>query len=476
MRIALINPVARRTRGYHNCGSITPQLGLQVLARLTPDEHNVDIIDEACGGDQTLNLLQNGRYDLVGITAYTSGATRAYELSAWCRQHSLTCIMGGPHAWARPDEAQEHFDSIALGECDEIWPAILADAAGGKLQRRYQGSHVDLQQGFGRADQTRQPINGMYEIGCIQTSRGCPVGCDYCSVTRFNGAEIRRRPIDDIIEEWNTTPDKFLFVVDDNFFGVGEKHAIWAKEMLTAIRQRGKKRLWFSQTTINMGDDPEGLKLAYKAGCRGMLIGFESFNFENLLECHKGINRKYADHYRRMVKAFHRAGIAVFGAFIVGLDGDDENTVSHTIEQAVKLGIDIIQITNMTPLPGTRQFDRYMAENRIFADNFPADWERFTFVETVYHPRNITARQLDESIYELRQAAATINWPWKRSLRTFLHTRSLSTTLFVHNVNTQFARLARAISPQDEANFGFVPTLNSRTQRIHRAMRLRDNL
>ncbi len=225
-----------------------------------------------------------------------------------------------------------------------------------------------------------------------------------------------------------------------------------------------------------MGDDPEGLRLAYKAGCRGMLIGFESFNLENLRECHKGLNRKYADHYRGMVKAFHRAGISVFGAFIVGLDQDDENTVSHTIEQAVKLGIDIIQITNMTPLPGTKQFDRYRAEQRIFADNFPADWERFTFVETVYHPRKITARQLDESIYELRQAAASINWTWKRSLRTFLNTRSLSTTLFVHNVNTQFARLARAISPQDEANFGFTPTLNPRTRRIHRAMGLRNNI
>lgn len=471
MRIALINPVARRTLGYHNCGQRTPQLGLQVLARLTPKEHTVEIIDEIFGADQTIDLLKSGRYDLVGVTAYTSTTTRAYELAGICRQLKLPCIMGGPHVWAMPDEAQQFFDSIAIGECDEIWPTILADATAGKLKARYMGSRPDLQQGFGRAEQSLQPINGNYEIGCIQTSRGCPVGCEYCSVTQFNGATIRRRKIDDIIEEWNATPNKFLFVVDDNFFGVGPQDATWAKELLNAIIKRGRKRLWFSQTTLNMGADAEGLKLAHKAGCRGMLVGFESFQLENLKECKKGLNGKFLDRYQEMVHGFHRGGIAVLGAFIIGLDQDTPDTASQTLLKAVNLGVDIIQITNMTPLPGTKQFERYMAEGRIHAANFPADWDRFTFVETVYHPRNMTAQQLDETIYELRLLAGSINWPWKRTLRSLWRTRSLSTAVFVHCANTQFARLARTISTQDKERFSHMASMqNERTRRLRKAM------
>ena len=175
-------------------------------------------------------------------------------------------------------------------------------------------------------------------------------------------------------------------MVDDNFFGVGPEHADWAKDLLRAIIKRGKKRLWFSQTTINMGDDPEGLRLAYKAGCRGMLVGFETFNPENLKDYHKGINRKNLDRYKELVDGFHQAGISVFGAFIIGADDDTPETVADTAAKAVQLGIDTIQITNLTPLPGTQMYDRMMAEGRIFATNYPEDWERYTFIETVFKP------------------------------------------------------------------------------------------
>ena len=473
MRIALVNPVESRLIGYQSIGSYIPQLGLQVLAQQTPKEHSVDIIDEIFGQDRTDELLQPSRYDLVGITAYTTQAARAYDLASLCRGRRLPCIMGGPHAWALPNEALRYFDSVAVGEADGIWPQIVADAAAGKLQQYYQGSWADLSRGFGTADQSLQPINGAYDVGCIQTSRGCPVGCKYCSVTAFNGAKIRRRPIPQIIAEWNRTPNKFLFVVDDNFFGVTAEHAAWAKEMLRRLIKQGRKRLWFSQTTINMGADLEAVKLAYQAGCRGMLVGLESFNPDNLKECHKAINRKYFHQYHELVNGFHRGGLAVFGAFIVGADEDTQDTVADTVLKAIHLGIDIIQITNLTPLPGTKLYDRYLSEGRIFTSNYPDDWKRFTFVETVYHPKKMTARQLDETIYELRQAAATQNWVWKRTLKSLWRTRSLSTAFFVHGINTQFAHLAKAITFRDAERFGFRLAQNERTQKIRRAMALR---
>jgi len=473
VRIALVNPVARRCQGYHTTGTFMPQLGLQVLARRVPPPHEVEIIDEIFGAEKTAELLMPDRYDLVGMTAYTSGATRAYELAQTCRQRGVSCIMGGPHAWAVPDEAARYFDSVAVGECDEIWPQIIADAAAGNLKRRYHGSLPDLSSGLGRASQGLDPINGKYDIGCIQTSRGCPIGCDFCSVTLFNGREIRRRPIDDIIDEWNSSDKPFMFVVDDNFYGVGPKHAEWAKELLRAIIERGRKRHWFSQTSINMGRDIEGLRLAKKAGCCAMLVGLETFNPANLEKYGKGLNTRLVEEYRELIAGFHRAGVAMFGCFIMGADEDTEDVVADTALKGVQIGVDIMQITNLTPLPGTKLYDRWMKEGRIFATDYPEDWERYTFVETVYDPAGMTAQRLDEMIYEMRLAAAREPWVWKRTLKTLLRTRSLSTAVFVHQTNAGWKKLARAQVPVDRERFGYEPTDNERTRKLHKAFSLR---
>ncbi len=474
MRIALVNPVARRCEGYHTIGTRIPQLGLQVLARLVPDGHDVDIIDEIFGSESTMDRLTSGMYDLVGLTAYTSGATRAYEIAAACREAGLSVIMGGPHAWAMPDEVQSRVDSVVVGECDEIWPGIVEDAAAGRLAERYEGSYTDLSKGHGRALQTLQPINGRYDVGCIQTSRGCPLGCEYCSVTRYNGPVIRRRPIGEIVEEWNETTRKFLFVVDDNFYGVGEQHAEWSRELLRAIIKHGKKRLWFSQTSLNMGDDGEALRLAYRAGCRGMLVGFESFNEKSLEKYQVKYKSNLVSQYKRLVDGFHSAGLAVFGGFIIGADEDDENTVAETALKAVQVGVDIIQITNLTPLPGTKLFDRWLEEGKIFATNFPEDWERYTFVETVFTPDGMSPKRLDETMYELRKGAAEEPWVWKRTLRSFLKTRSLTTALFVHGMNRGWAELVRNQVPRDVERFQYVPSDDtSRARTLKRAWSLR---
>ncbi len=473
MRIALVNPITRRSQGYHTIGSFLPQLGLQVLARLVPDGYEVDIFDEVFGPEATDRLITGERYDLVGVTGYTSGATRAYEIAAACRRSGIKTVMGGPHASACPDEAAPHFDSVAIGECDEIWPQIVRDAAAGRLQPLYRGGLSDLEAtGLGRADQSHQPLNGQYDVSALQTSRGCPVGCEYCSVTEFNGAAIRRRPIADLVDEWNQTTKKFIFVVDDNFFGVGPRHAEWAKELLRAIIKRGRKRMWFSQTTINMGDDPEGLRLAYKAGCRGMLVGFETFNELALKQYHKGINRNNLARYQQLVNGFHRAGISVFGGFIIGSDEDTPETVADTAIQAVKLGVDIIQITNLTPLPGTKMYDRFKAGGRLLATSYPEDWERYTFTETVYHPAKMTAQELDEAIYELRYAAARENWVVKRALRTLYRTRSLTTALFVLGMNRGWKRMARIQVPVDEKRFGLLPPSSPRMEKILESFRM----
>ena len=467
MRIALVNPITRLNQGYHTIGTYIPQLGLQVLANLVPAEHQVDIIDEIFGPECTNQRIRKGNYNLVAVTGYTSGATRAYEIAAQARAEGLPTIMGGSHASAVPAEASQFFDSVAVGECDAIWPQILRDAAAGRLSKLYTGSLPELVNGLGTARQELDPINGRYDVSCIQTSRGCPVGCDYCGVTKFNGPLIRRRPIEEVVAEWNRTTKKFIFVVDDNFFGLGEKHADWAKDLLGRLVERGnKRRLWFSQTTINMGDDAEGLRLAYRAGCRGMLVGFETFNRENLKDYHKGVNGKNLDRYKELVDNFHKGGIALFGGFIVGADADDEYTVGDTLREAARLGIDIIQVTNLTPLPGTTLYERWMKEGKIFATTYPLDWEKYTFTDTVFTPKRMSAATLDETIYEMRYLAATKPWVIKRTLQSLWWNRSLTTALFVLGMNKGWKRMAQRQMPRDQARFGEVRRDRPRWQRL----------
>lgn len=469
MHIALINPIARNTHGYHTIGTKIPPLGLQVLSNLTPKEHTVEIIDEIFGTEETEKFITERGYDLVGLTAYTSSAPRAYELAKFCKSHGITVIMGGPHAWAVPDEAAEYFDSVVVGECDSFWKDILADVEKGQLKKRYEGRFCDMSQGFGRADQTKQAINGKYNVAAIQTSRGCPMGCDFCSVTEFNGRDIRRRPIDEIVEEWNTINKPFVFVVDDNFYGVSEKQADEAREILKAIIKNGKKHHWFSQTSLNMGGNVEDLKLAHKSGCVSMLVGIESFNEETLKAWGKGVNRKLLSEYKTYVDGFHKAGVSVIGCFVIGAEGDTPDTAADTLVKAVELGVDIIQITNLTPLPGTKMFDRMLENGEIFATNFPIDWERYTFIETVYNPKKMTPRELDECMYEIRRLATSRKWVWKRTWATFKRTKSIMTTLFVHGMNSAWRKLALCLHERDEHMFADVKTPKERMDILKKA-------
>ncbi len=457
MRILLINPIARNTPGYHTVSTRIPQLGLQVLAQCTPPEHHVDICDEIFGSDRTYDILSKGNYDLVGITAMTSGATRAYEIAQMCRELKLPTIFGGIHASMCTEEAQEYFDSIVIGEADELWPIILDDFQAGRLKERYKANSLpELGDKNGRANQLISPINGRYHVASLQTSRGCPIQCKFCSVTKFNGPRIRRRSISSIIDEWNSIPKSFVFVVDDNFFGVTKKQAEWSKELLRAIIKHGKKRLWFSQTSINMGEDPEALTLAYKAGCRAMLVGLESFDEENLLQYQKKLNQKSLSHYKELIDTFHKCGIAVFGAIIIGADGDFPDSIAKAAKTAVNMGVDIIQLTNLTPLPGTALFDEFKEQGRLLANDFPKDWEKYTFIETVFKPKRMTAQQMDEAIFLFRRAAVEKRWVLRRTIKSLFNTKSLSTAIFVHGMNRGFYELAKVAVARDKHRFPYL--------------------
>jgi radical SAM superfamily enzyme YgiQ (UPF0313 family) len=315
------------------------------------------------------------RPDLVGITAFTSQSTRAYEVAAHFRNMGVPVVMGGIHATMCLDEAMERVDSVVTGEADGIWQQVLEDARHGNLKRRYDGGLAEISDiPLARHDL----LTGRYPFGAIQTTRGCPLNCNFCSVTAFNGARYRQRPIPDVLREFQSIRDKRVLVVDDNLIGTRPEHIARAKDLFRAMAQASLRKEWVAQTTINFADDDELLALAAKAGCRGVFIGFESPEPEGLKELGKRFNLLKGRDLRASVRRIQQHNILVVGSFIIGLDIDEPGIGKHIAEVASEYGVDNLNVLFLTPLPGTRLWKQMKSEGRIALDSFPEDWKYYT--------------------------------------------------------------------------------------------------
>ena len=376
MRLCLVNPrnplvsLTRKTRWSKY--RVWKPLGLLAVAGLTPPEWEISIIDENLDVPDYEAMT---RPDLVGITAFTSQANRAYELARQFRGRGLPVVMGGIHASMCLDEARQHADSIVTGEAESVWPQVLEDARQGRLQPVYAGQHVSM------ADvppARHDLLSGGYAFGSIQTTRGCPLDCGFCSVSAFNGYRYRQRPIAKVIEEFRTIREKLVLIVDDNLIGTSAKHLARAKDLFRAMIHAKLRKKWICQVTINFGDDRELLALAAKAGCKGVFIGLESPTPEGLAEVGKKFNIMKHRDLRASVRRIQRHGLVVAGSFIMGLDTDHRGIGERIALAADHYGVDILNALFLTPLPGTRLWDQMNAQGRIAADAFPEDWNYFT--------------------------------------------------------------------------------------------------
>lgn len=378
MRLVLINPsnplvsIVRVKENRWNRYRVWKPLSLMVLAGLTPREWEISIVDENLG---TPDYAAMPRPDLVGITAFTSQANRAYEVAARFQCLGVPVVMGGIHATACVDEVLEHVDSVVTGEAEAIWPQVLEDVRHGSLKRRYDGGRCALND-VPPARHDLLPTG--YAFGAIQTTRGCPLNCSFCSVTAFNGARYRQRPIAEVVREFRLIPENHVLVVDDNLIGTRPAHAARAKDLFRAMVQAKLRKEWIAQVTINMADDEELLTLAARAGCRGVFIGFESPTPEGLRELGKGFNLRGGRDFRASVRRIHRHNILVVGSFVIGLDQDKPGIGKRVAEAASRYGVDNLNALFLTPLPGTRLWDQMRAENRIALDQFPEDWRHYT--------------------------------------------------------------------------------------------------
>ena len=235
-------------------------------------------------------------------------------------------------------------------------------------------------------------------MGAIQTTRGCPMNCTFCSVTAFNGAHYRLRPIPDVVREFQLIREKRVLVVDDNLIGTRPEHIARAKDLFRALAQANLRKEWVAQATINFGDDEELLALAAKAGCRAVFIGFESPTPEGLLELGKKFNLLKGRDFRASVRRIQQHKILVAGSFIIGLDTDKPGIGKRTAAAASQYGVDNLNALFLTPLPGTRLWDQMKSEGRITLDTFPEDWKYYTLTLPVARCKHFS---LDSIIEEM---------------------------------------------------------------------------
>ena len=414
-------------------------LGLLALAALTPPEWEITVFDENI---RVPDYAAVPRPDLVGITAFTSQANRAYEIAAGFRRRGVPVVMGGIHATMCPDEAAARVDAIVTGEAEPIWTKVLSDVQRGALQARYAGAHADMD---AIPPARHDLLTGPYAFGSIQTTRGCPLNCSFCSVTAFNGYKYRQRPIVDVIREFAAIREKRVLIVDDNLIGTNRQHVDRAKSLFRAMIAAKLRKQWIGQVTINMADDEELLALAARAGCAGVFIGFESSTPAGLKELGKKFNLASGRDFAASVRRIQRHKILVAGSFIMGLDSDQPGIGGRIAAAAMRYGVDILNTLFLTPLPGTRLWDELKPAGRIPAAAFPEDWKYYTLTFPVAGYRHFSAAELaremeacDAAFYSLPRIARRV-WRsvWHRRKPLFALFTSLS-----YRQNLTFGRQA----------------------------------
>ncbi len=423
MRLYLINPsnplvsILKVKESRWNRYRVWKPLSLMVLAGLTPPEWETLIVDENLG---VPDYSAMARPDLVGITAFTSQANRAYEVADHFRRLRVPVVMGGIHATMCLDEVLQRADSVVTREADGVWPQVLEDARQGHLKRRYDG---------GFAEMTNVPLarhdllSRGYAFGAIQTTRGCPLNCSFCSVTAFNGAHYRQRPIPDVVREFQSIRERLVLVVDDNLIGTRPEHIARAKDLFRAIARANLRKEWIAQATINFADDEELLTLAAKAGCSGVFIGFESPSPEALRAFGGKFNLLKGRDIRASVRRIQRHNILVAGSFIIGSDVDEPGIGNRIAEAARHYGVDNLNVLFLTPLPGTRLWDQMKSQGRIPFNALPQDWKYYTLTYPVARYKHLSLDGILQEMVFCNETFYSVPGIFRRVFSSFWHRR-----------------------------------------------------
>ena len=338
-----------------------PPLSIFYLAGLTPREHHVTVVDESVqppGFDDPV--------DLVAITSTTFAIKRAYQIADEFRRRKVPVVMGGIHATMLPAEALGYVDAVVLGEAEDVWPKVLADLQQGALQRIYQGTRRESLENlpFPRFDlidhskYIRLPFRRSPIIP-IQTARGCPHLCDFCSVSKFWGRRMRFRPVDNIVAEIRSSGADIFFFTDDNFIA-NPPRTLELAEALTPLNVR-----YICQIDSLAHRQPEVIRAIARSGCFLAFVGFESLNKKNLNTANKFFNDP--SHYADLIGVLHKHGINVYASFIMGFEHDTPESALATVDFLIHQKVSLASFFRLTPYPGTELYDR-LASNGFLLD------------------------------------------------------------------------------------------------------------
>jgi len=391
-----------------------PLLTFPILAAYTPDDVELHIVDEAI---ESIDF--DDPVDLVGLTAFTHSAPRAYEIAAEYRKRGIKVVMGGFHVTAMPEEAQQHVDAVAIGEGEETWPVIIDDFKKGCLKPVYKAP------GLFDLEKYRTPKMELISRYCppvekyappyyitlniVEMSRGCPFKCDYCAVTHFYGNSFRFRPVEEVINEARQRKlqmrQRFVNFCDDNMFG----NKTYLRQLMAGLKKLNVT--WSGQVSINAAKDPEILAMMADSGCHSVGIGIESISQDSLQSVNKVVNN--VNEYDFLLEQLKKYNIKAYIGMMVGFDTDNEAVIEKThkwVQDRLEYLI-YVHFHIMTPLPGTPLYYRLLAENRIF----DFDWSHYDTKYVVFEPKLMSAEALAQGNKWLQDSVKELNLTnWKR--------------------------------------------------------------
>jgi radical SAM superfamily enzyme YgiQ (UPF0313 family) len=373
-----------------------PSLGLLTLAGMTPPCHHCEYHEIMDIRD--LDTIPK-RFDLVGISSLSAQIGEAYELADRYRELGVPVVLGGLHVTVLPEEAARHADAVAIGEGESVWLDVLRDAEARKLKRTYRAFRdFSLDDAPTPAYELLDPTK--YNRLIVQTSRGCPLRCEFCASSILLTRRYKQKPIDKVLAEIDRVKARwrrpFIEFADDNAF-VNRRY--W-KQLLPEVRKR--KVRWFAETDLSVHEDAELLRLMQESGCAEVLIGFESPGEWGLsgLELKRDWKLRRWRESKAAVQRIQSFGIRVNGCFILGLDGQGPEIFDKVLEFAMATEMFDVQITVQTPFPGTPLYSRLKRAGRLLRDGA---WETCTLFDVNFRPQQMTPEELRRGFIDLGQ-------------------------------------------------------------------------
>lgn len=407
MKIALVIPrlsaVSERsfydfkfgTRFLFSKKHISYLLAIPTLISLTPPGHEIRVFDENL---EEIDYTWNP--DIVGITVRTMFAKRAYEVSEEFRSMGVKTVLGGIHPSMCPEDSLLHCDSVVIGEAEDVWSALLDDAEKGELKKVYKAEKFADLKSHPAPDRSLLSRKS-YLLDIVQTTKGCPFNCEFCSVHAYDGQKIRSKTVDQVLEEiryLNSTHSIYkkktaIFFADDNI--IADK--VFARSLFTALRDQNIN--WMCQASINISRYPDLLDLMNQSGCGAVFIGFESLSQDNLEMMNKKVNRRHE--FLEAIRNIQSHGILVHSSFIVGYDCDSKNTFDELIKFIQESNLLMPLINILTPLPGTTLYKRLEKQGRII----DRDWSKYDTQHVVFKPMRMSPEELLEGYRKVLRSA-----------------------------------------------------------------------